>query len=145
FEQIVGVGVVVGRELDRDALVHRATRQPVELGARHLEQRDAGTDGEPQRLAYAVVAVDPTGDVERLGRRARPRRLHDRVAPDDPLRLVAGWPVVGTPPPGLGPLLGPGLAIGLVPRPVLGARRRPFALEAATASPARTRCRIAAR
>ena len=64
-EQVVGVGVLVGVELGRDALVHGAAGELVELDPPDLHQGDVLVGGEPEDLADAVVAVDALGDVER--------------------------------------------------------------------------------
>ena len=63
-EQVVGVGVLVRRHPRREALVHRAGGEPVELGPRHLEQGDAALGGERERLPQPAVALGALGDVQ---------------------------------------------------------------------------------
>ena len=80
--QVVRVRVRVGRHLQAEALVHRAGREPVELGARTLQDRQPRVGGELDRLANPVVGVDPFRDIERRGWDHRPQRLDDGVAAD---------------------------------------------------------------
>ena len=80
-EQVVGVGVLVRRDLGREPLVHGPGGQPVELVLGDLEQADAALTGEPERLAQPPVALGALGDVHGGDGYAGPQRLDDRVAP----------------------------------------------------------------
>ena len=65
-EQIVGVGVLVRRQLQRDALVHRPAGQPVQLDPGDLEQRGAAVGGQLEDVAQPVVPFRPLGNVRGL-------------------------------------------------------------------------------
>ena len=78
-----------GRHLRREPLVHGAVGQPVELGARHLEQRDAAVGGDPERpRAAARRARRPRRRTRALTGMLGPQRLDDRVAAGDPLGVA---------------------------------------------------------
>ena len=72
-DQVVGVRVLVRRDLQREALVDGPVGHPVELGARRLQQRDAAVGGDLQRLAHPVVGVDAARPRSSARARARPR------------------------------------------------------------------------
>ena len=91
-EQVVRVGVLVGRDLEREALVHGAVGHPVELVAGHLEHRDAAVGGHPEHLAQPVVALGLLGDVQRRHRDVGLQRLDDGVAPGHPLGVASARP-----------------------------------------------------
>jgi len=84
-DQVVGVGVVVRRHLEGQALVHGTVGEPVELAPGGLQHRDPPGGGGLQRLADPVVGVDAAGDVHRGDRHVGAQGLDDRVATGDDL------------------------------------------------------------
>ena len=74
-DEVAGVGVLVGRHLQGQALVDRAVGEPVELAAGRLEDGDAALGRDLERLADPVVGVDPAGDVHRRDRDVGAQRL----------------------------------------------------------------------
>ena len=81
--------VRVGRDLQRDALVQRPAGDPVEVAARHLEDRDAGVRRQVHGLGDPLVGGGAEGDVQRGGRDPRAQALDDRVAAEHGLGAVA--------------------------------------------------------
>jgi hypothetical protein len=130
-DEVARVGVLVGRHLHRQALVHRAVGEPVELPAGRLQHGDGALGGELERLTHPVVGVDPAGDVHRRHGHVGAQRLEHRVAPGDHLaaRLVlarARAPLPVAPVRRFGRL---GHLVGLVVRAVGRLGRRALALE----------------
>ena len=62
------MGVLVGRNLQREALVGGAIGEAVELVPGDLQEGDAAVGGHLDGLADAVIAVDALGDVQRARR-----------------------------------------------------------------------------
>src|SRR5690606_29778338 len=72
---------------DRDALVHGAVGEAVELGLADLEQVVAAAGDDVDDLARAVVGLEPGGEVDDLDGDACAQRLeHGVAARDDLLR-----------------------------------------------------------
>ena len=84
-EQVVGVGVLVRRHLQDQALVGQPVGQPVELDARRLKHRHRLAVRGVHGLAHPLVVVDPLGDVQRRRRNTRGQCLDYRVTADDVL------------------------------------------------------------
>ena len=89
LQQLVGVGVGVRRHLQRDALVQRTAGDPVEVAARHLQDRDAEVGREVHRLGDPLVGGRADHDVQRGGRHPGPQALQHRVAAEHRLRGLA--------------------------------------------------------
>jgi hypothetical protein len=130
-EQVLGVRVLVRRDLQDQALVVQAVGHPVQLGARGLHEVDAtALGGELEGLADALVVVDELLDVQRGGGHAAAQRLDDRVTADDQLGGALAAAAAGRLT-ALGLLgLGGGEAVLLVPLAHLGGRRRALAFQA---------------
>ena len=73
--------VLVRRQLQRDALVDRATGQPVHLVPGHLEQGDAPIGRQLEDLPQPVVALGTLGDVGGLDRDLGRHRLEHGLRP----------------------------------------------------------------
>ena len=71
----------------------RAVGEPVELATGRLEDGDAALGRGLERLAHAVVGVDPARDVHRRDRDVGAQRLDDRVAAGDDLGRRLGPPL----------------------------------------------------
>ena len=65
LEELVGMRVLVGRHGERDALVQRAARDPVEVAAGHLQDRHARLGGQVHGLGDAFVGRAAHRDRER--------------------------------------------------------------------------------
>ncbi len=105
------MGVVVGRHLQRDALVQSVGGDPVQVGARHLQDRHAGIGCEPYRFGEPLVGLGAQRDVQRGRGNPRAQAFQHRVAAQHDLgrrrvcafrwpaplgcglaaRLAAGW------------------------------------------------------
>ncbi len=82
--EVLGVRVLVRRDLEDEALVVEAVRHAVELGTGGLHEVDAAAlGGELERLAHPLVVVDELLDVQRGRGHALAQRLDDGVAADD--------------------------------------------------------------
>jgi hypothetical protein len=81
--------VAVRRHLQREALVQRPTGDPVQVVARHLQDRDPGLGRQRDGLGDPIVGGHPGGDVQRRRRDACPEALHDRVPAEHGLRPLA--------------------------------------------------------
>jgi hypothetical protein len=140
LDQVGGVCVVVGRDLQRHALVHGPLGEAVELVAGDFEQGDAALGGDPDRVAYAVVVLQARGDVQGVGRDAGEQGLQDGVAAADVFGGVLGALGLGRAgaPGAAAVLAGDALGAGLVLVPVahLGRRGRAPAFEPAAHLPA---------
>ena len=146
LEQVLGIGVLVRRHREREALVDGTRGEPVELDARRLEHREAGLAPRGRRSPCTRSSLSRKScDVERRARDVGAQRLDDGVATDDELGAVlagADRRAAARAGAGGGRLLRDGLLLlrgahrGLVLR-VLGAvdglRRRLARLEATTA------------
>src|SRR5690606_1470738 len=137
-DEVRRVGVVVGRDLQGDALVDGALGEPVELVAGDLHEGDPAVGGDFDAVTYAVVVVDAVGHVEGVGRDPGLEGFQDGVAAADVFGRVFGAPGArGGAAFAAALLTGDALAPGLVLVPVahFGRRGRAPALEpAATVS-----------
>lgn len=130
--EVLGVRVLVRRDLEDQALVVEPVGHAVELGARGFHQVDvAALAGELEGLADALVVVDELLDVEGGGGNAVAQRLEDRVAADDHLAGALGAAAAGGGA-ALGGLAGHGVgdAVRLVLLAVLGLGRGALAFQA---------------
>ena len=67
-EQVVGVSVGVGRNLQRDALMQTVGSDPIQIVARHFEDRDARISRDPDGFGEPLVGLGAQRDVQRGGR-----------------------------------------------------------------------------
>ena len=88
--QVGGVGVLIRGDPQRQALVDRASGQPVQFRPSRLDHRDAGLRRQGDRLAHAVVDVQPRARVQGDRGNGGAQRLQDRVAAGDHLGRVTG-------------------------------------------------------
>lgn len=79
-QQIIGMGVVVRRHLQRDALMKMVGGHPVQIGPGHFENRNSGVGGSRDGLGQSLVRFDTKRDVERRRRHAGPQAFQHRVA-----------------------------------------------------------------
>ena len=84
-QQIVGVGVVVGRDLQRDALMHAVGGDAVQVVARHLEDRDARVGGGLHGLGQTFIRIRAQRHVQRRGRHPGAQAFDHGVAPEHDL------------------------------------------------------------
>src|SRR5690606_21566149 len=89
-DEVRRVGVVVGRDLQGDALVDGALGEPVELVAGDLHEGDPAVGGDFDAVSYAVVVVDAVGHVEGVGRDPGLEGFQDGVAAADVFGRVFG-------------------------------------------------------
>jgi len=75
-EEVGRVGVLVRRDAGRESLVDGPVGTSVELGAGHLEERDAALGRELERLAQPRIALGALGHVDPADRDPRPQCLH---------------------------------------------------------------------
>ena len=139
-DEVHRVCVLVRRHARGESLVHRAGGHPVELDAWHLEQGDALVGRDREDLAQPTVALGPLRDVHRRHGQLGAQRLHDGVAPGDPLVVAAALAHRATRTAAGHLLVTDLLLVGLVVRPVLRLGRGSLALQAttdATAGPGR--------
>ena len=87
-EQVVGMGVLVGRHLQRDALVQAVGADPIEVAARHLEDRDAGIGCAPYGFGQSLVGLGAERDIQRGGGHSGAQTLQHRVAAEHDLGVV---------------------------------------------------------
>ncbi len=139
--EVVGVLVLVRRDLQDQALVHGVVGHPVQLGLAGFQQRDAAFGGELQGFLDPVIHFDADRDVQRLRGDAGTQCLHHGVAAG---HHFFGGAALGSGPAGagaagtraalgggtLGQLLG---LVGLVVRAVLGFGRGTLAFESLAA------------
>ena len=84
-EEVVRVGVLVGRDPGGQALVDGTSGHPVELGSGHLEQGDPGLGGEREGVTETAVALGALGDVHAVDRYPGAQHLDHGVASCHPL------------------------------------------------------------
>jgi hypothetical protein len=85
-EQVVRVGVVECRQLQRDALVKGTTGQPIKLGTGHFQQCGAAARGELSDVAESVIAFGAFRDVRGSDRDLGLHRLQHSIAACHPFR-----------------------------------------------------------
>ena len=88
-EQIFRMGVLVGRHLQRDALVQSVGADPVEVGTGHLKNGDTGIGCPADGFGQTLVGFGAQRHVERRGGNARAQTFDHRVAAEDNLGLVS--------------------------------------------------------
>ena len=89
-QQIVGVGVRVRRNLQRDALMQAIGTHPVEVVAGHLQDRDAAIGGQRHRFGQPLIGLGAECDVQSPRRRVGPQAFQYRVAAQNHLGFVGG-------------------------------------------------------
>ena len=87
-EQVVGMGVVVRRHLQRDALVQAVGAHPVQVVTRHLEDRDAGIGCARDGFGEPLVGLGAERDVQRGRGHPGAQALQHRVAAEHDLGVV---------------------------------------------------------
>ena len=87
-DQIVGMGVVERRHLQRDALMQVVGRHPVQIGARHLEDGDSRIGRAGDGFGHPLVGFRTERDVERRRRNTGTQAFHHRVAAEHGLGFV---------------------------------------------------------
>ena len=81
--ELVGVLVLVRRDLQHQALVDGVVGHPVQLGLAGFQQRDAALGGNLQGFLDAVIHFDADGNVQCLGGDAGAERFDHGVAAGD--------------------------------------------------------------
>ena len=84
-EEVVGLVVLVRRDLDGDTLVDRVVGQAVQLGLRDLEEVVPAAGGDLEDLPRAVVRLEAGAEVDGGHGDACTERLEDGVASSDDL------------------------------------------------------------
>src|SRR5262249_11301244 len=104
-DQVVGMRVGIWPDPERQALVYRSRRQPVEFGASGLDNRDPGIGSQLDCLADPLVRVQPGPDVQGGRGPGWPERLKYRITAGadlcrsarPPGSAIAGPPSLPTP------------------------------------------------